>query len=1041
MQGPTPAPTSRAASLVPQEESAYPEPPKNWGETPPFGALASLYNKLSRERQHDKRRKAIDTWFEQWRKVVGPNLYPVIRLLLPDKDRERIVYGMKEKNLAKAYIKIIPLEPKSPDAIRLLNWKRPTEQHKASGDFTAVLLEVIGKRSNVVEGSLTVEDVNTLLDELSLCGNKQDKQAEVMKKVYARTTPDEQRWITRIILRDMGISVKETTVFSVFHPDAHDLFNTCSDVKKVAWELWDPKRRLNEDEKTVKLFRAFTPMLCKRPTRLLEDSVKDMGGRTFIIEEKLDGERIQLHKRGNEFFYSSRKAKDYTYLYGKHVGEGSLTPQIAECFDPRVEDIVLDGELLVWDPVSERHLPFGTLKTAAINKSATLKDPRPCFRIFDMLYLNGQSLIHKSLKFRKRNMKACVREKPGYLEYIRESEGKDIKDVKAKMEEILESRGEGLVLKHPDSEYVLNGRNKDWIKVKPEYMDSMSETLDLLVVAGHYGSGKRGGGVSSLICAVRDDRAESDEPVYSTFIRVGTGLSLADYVWVREKPWKKRTATQRCAAVRTAPENVGAEDKGDLYLEPEDSFLISVKAADITPSDQYHLKYTLRFPRALRTREDLPISDCMTASAVMNIVRSGKKRKTDEEDGQLLKRRKKTSAPKKAPPTMLGALKGVDLKDVQVESDIFEDMSFVVSADPKSKNRDAEKAELLKLIKVNGGTIYQIAKNQPNLLVVYGGTTTPYDIKMIMNKDVHDIIRPQWLLDCVAAGERLPLKKKYFFHATDERENHREYRLLERGDVEGSDTESEGEDDDEPADAMQDSPPPPSRSAAASPHDTQMTEEEDVISDPSLQDWFAVRDGREVPGGGNDEDSATDPESDNDDTRDEEDDWFGVQTPDTLDDDVPNAVSQLDVGSQKTIDDDFINVSQEHAPIDEDVKMGESDDAMTYDEERIFTHLRFYIDTPNNARKNGMKVSTKHEAAIEKNLAAISALIIENGGRVTDLDDPKLTHIVLDKRDDSRRRELMQKTSKPKRRHLVLSDFVEACLDESTLLDEADFAP
>jgi DNA ligase 4 len=45
----------------------------------------------------------------------------------------------------------------------------------------------------------------------------------------------------------MVISVKETTVFSVFHADAQDLFNTCSDLKKVAWELWDPSRRLNAE--------------------------------------------------------------------------------------------------------------------------------------------------------------------------------------------------------------------------------------------------------------------------------------------------------------------------------------------------------------------------------------------------------------------------------------------------------------------------------------------------------------------------------------------------------------------------------------------------------------------------------------------------------------------------------------------------------------------------------------------------------------------------------------------------------------------------
>ena len=45
----------------------------------------------------------------------------------------------------------------------------------------------------------------------------------------------------------MVISVKETTVFSVFHEDAQDLFNTCSDLKKVAWELWDPSRHLNAE--------------------------------------------------------------------------------------------------------------------------------------------------------------------------------------------------------------------------------------------------------------------------------------------------------------------------------------------------------------------------------------------------------------------------------------------------------------------------------------------------------------------------------------------------------------------------------------------------------------------------------------------------------------------------------------------------------------------------------------------------------------------------------------------------------------------------
>ena len=129
----------------------------------------------------------------------------------------------------------------------------------------------------------------------------------------------------------MNISVKDTSVFGVFHPDAQDLYNTCSDLKKVAWGLWDPARRLGDEVgclnphflhiadyskgKRVHLFRAFTPMLCRRPTKL-EDSVKEMQGKTFFIEEKLDGERMQLHKRGDEFFYCSR----YVRMSGSLMG-------------------------------------------------------------------------------------------------------------------------------------------------------------------------------------------------------------------------------------------------------------------------------------------------------------------------------------------------------------------------------------------------------------------------------------------------------------------------------------------------------------------------------------------------------------------------------------------------------------------------------------------------------------------------------------------------------------------------------------------------
>ncbi|KAJ7252709.1 DNA ligase 4 [Mycena haematopus] len=1002
----TPAPTSAPQSPEPQpdEHTKYPAAPHNTGSAP-FGILVSLFEKLQSERKQDRRKKLMDTWFNHWRDEKGYDLYPVLRLILPQANRERAVYGLKEKFLAKTYIKLIPLGMRDPDAIRLLNWKKPTEHDKTSGDFPTVLFEVVSKRSSVIEGSLSVDELNDILDELSKSMGKHDAQSRILQRVYNRTTPEEQRWIVRIILKDMVISVKETTVFAVFHPDAQDLYNTCSDLKKVAWELWDPSHRLRAEDKAVKLCSAFAPMLCKRPTKTIEGTVKEMGGSEFIIEEKLDGERMQLHKRGNEYFYCSRKGKDYTYLYGKHLAAGSLTPYIDKAFDSRVEDIILDGEMLVWDPVSERNLPFGTLKTAALDKSKKEHNPRPCFKIFDMLYINGQSLIEKPTKYRKKQMRKCLTEIKGRIEFASEETGKTAQDVRNQMDKVMEARGEGLVIKHPLSQYVLNGRNMDWIKVKPEYMDNMGETVDVLVVAGNYGSGSRGGGVSTLICAVIDDRRppsdDDEEPKYSSFVRIGSGLSFADYVWVRAKPWKVWDPKHPPEFLQTAKKS--HEDKGDVYLLPEDSFILKVKAAEIVTSDQYHMGYTMRFPRALSIRDDLNIGDCMPATAVLESLRTVKKRKMESDTGYCTKKKRKLAAK----PEVIPAFAGQKLK-VDVTSDVFEGTTFVVMADPTSKTKDEDKKELMKLIKANGGALATVPKQQSPLFLVYGGTRKYLELQNYIKKGIYDVIKPQWIKDSIALGQPVPLHKKYFFHATESRIESEEY--------------DEG-DEDETMDGTEAGP----STSTFKTEDVQPKAEPEEVG-PLLAEWFKVEEDEKVISREKEYDSdATDDDSDNVDVANEEsdndlDDWLKI----------------------KPVREDH---ERTEIPKDEPVRYllwrscggyqdGRDETAMEYDQELIFKHLCFYLDSPDNARKNGMTVKTKQEAAVTDSFAELARIITKHGGKVVDLAEPKLTHVVIDKRDDSRRVELMKRTSKPKRRHLVISEFIQACLDESTLLDE-----
>lgn len=89
----------------------------------------------------------------------------------------------------------------------------------------------------------------------------------------------------------------------------------------------------------------------------------------------------------------------------------------------------------------------------------------PTVKVFDLLYLNGQSLIHRSTAFRKRNLRACIKEISGRIEFAIEYRGTTAKEIRERMDEIMGNRGEGLVIKHPQSKYILNGRNMDWIKV------------------------------------------------------------------------------------------------------------------------------------------------------------------------------------------------------------------------------------------------------------------------------------------------------------------------------------------------------------------------------------------------------------------------------------------------------------------------------------------------------------------------------------------------------------------------------------------------
>jgi DNA ligase-4 len=80
-----------------------------------------------------------------------------------------------------------------------------------------------------------------------------------------------------------------------------------------------------------------------------------------------------------------------------------------------------------------------------------------------------------------------------------------VEQIEPMLRKVVAEASEGLVLKNPRSMYRLNSRNDDWMKVKPEYMTEFGESLDCLIIGGYYGSGHKGGRLSSFLCGLRVD--------------------------------------------------------------------------------------------------------------------------------------------------------------------------------------------------------------------------------------------------------------------------------------------------------------------------------------------------------------------------------------------------------------------------------------------------------------------------------------------------------------------------------------------------------
>lgn len=721
------------------------------------------------------------------------DFYPALRLILPDKDRDRGVYGLKENVIGKLLVKLMKIDKNSEDGFGLLHWKLPgqTTASRLAGDFAGRCFEIVSKRAMRTEpGDMTIAEVNVQLDKLAAASGEAEN-LRVFETFYNRMNAQELMWLIRIILKQMKVGATERTFLHLWHADAEALFNVSSSLRRVCWELYDPNVRLEREEAGISLMQCFQPQLAQFQMPASFQKMVDLLHPTeddpeFWIEEKLDGERMQLHLAedpshpgGKRFCFWSRKAKDYTYLYGNGLEDenSSITRHLKNAFAPGVRNLILDGEMITWDMGVDKIVPFGTLKTAAISEQQNKSDTdtagqRPLFRVFDILFLNDKQLNQYTLRDRRRALEKAVKPVRRRLEIHTYTSATNADAIEPLLRNVVANASEGLVLKNPRSMYRLNSRNDDWLKVKPEYMSEFGESLDCVVIGGYYGSGRRGGMLSSFLCGLRagpkDARAGVNAEKCFSFFKVGGGFRAEDYAEIKHHTEGKWIEWDQGNPPYEYIELGGGEtrqyERPDLWIRPRDSVVVSVKAASVGPSDQFARGITLRFPRFRKLRLDKSWDAALSVAEFQELK---KRVDTESRETAMTVERKRRHGAKRVKRELVIA--GEELAPVEFlgeKSRVFDGLEFCVLSESVKPDRKS-RPQIETIIKENGGTVAQRALTDADMILVADKKVVKV-ASLIKGADA-DIIRPGWIQDCLeqqGGAFLLPFEERHLLHAS-----------------------------------------------------------------------------------------------------------------------------------------------------------------------------------------------------------------------------------------------------------------------------------
>ncbi|CAG9327596.1 unnamed protein product [Blepharisma stoltei] len=346
------------------------------------------------------------------------------------------------------------------------------------------------------------------------------------------------------------------------------------------------------------------PMLAQ-PTKGIQEILKRFTGIEFTCEYKYDGMRAQIHILADRTIHIySRNSENITEMY----------PDVIQFLSSHIDfnvvrDCIMDSEVVAFDAATNRIKPFQDIQhRGRKNVDINQIEVKVCIFPFDMLYLNGASLIDIPLSQRREYLKSSIKEEPGLLQFVTHKNVSVFEDIETLLWDSVKIGCEGLMVKtlHENATYEPAKRSLNWLKLKKDYItdagsdSKMADSVDLVPIGAFYGTGKRAGVYGSYLLAVYDSL--NDE--YQTVCKTSTGFS--------DELLQTLTNSLKDFEVPRMPKNYRSFHTNiDVWFKPE--MVWEIKGADISISPIHTSAWckaapdkglSIRFPRFIRLRPD-----------------------------------------------------------------------------------------------------------------------------------------------------------------------------------------------------------------------------------------------------------------------------------------------------------------------------------------------------------------------------------------------------------------------------------------------------